>query len=63
MRSVTLANDGVTCTVSDDGGDLTIYTYATLIKQCLVGVGFHPENVDDLFTDEERWSRDPDERD
>ena len=57
MRSITLSCDGVTCTVTDDGGDLTIYTYATLIKQCLVGVGFHPENVDDLFADEERWTK------
>ena len=56
MRSITLKNDGVECTVSDDGGDFTIDTYANLIKQCLVGVGFHPENVDDLFHDELRWT-------
>ena len=56
MRSVTLKCDGVECTVSDDSGDLTIYTYVDLIKQCLVGVGFHPYNVDDVFHDEARWS-------
>jgi hypothetical protein len=56
MRSITLKNDGVECTVSDDGGDCTIYTYVDLIKQCLVGVGFHPDNVDDVFHDEARWS-------
>ena len=59
MRSVTLTNDTISCTVTEDPEqDITIWGYVTLIKQALVGVGFHPENVDDLFSgDEERWTK------
>lgn len=57
-RSVTLSNDGITCTVTEEPvQNINIWGYVTLIKQALVGVGFHPENVDDLFTDEERWTK------
>lgn len=58
MRSITLVNDTLSCTVTEDPvQDITIWGYATLIKQALVGIGFHPENVDDLFNDEERWTK------
>ena len=58
MRNITLVNDTLSCTVTEDPvHDITIWGYATLIKQALVGIGFHPENVDDLFAgDEERWT-------
>jgi hypothetical protein len=56
MRSITLTEGGFTCVVTEDPAqDLTIRGWECLIRQALVGVGFHPESVDDLFNEENAW--------
>ena len=39
-------------TVTDPSPDLPIDEMGQLIKQALMGMGFHPESVIDLFGDE-----------
>lgn len=57
MRSVTIVNGGITCTIIEDPVENEdIWGLATLIRQAVVGVGFHPDNVDDLISDDQPWN-------
>jgi len=54
MIRVTLTVDGVTATIANEHPleGPTISEVGDILRQALLGVGFHPDNVKDLFAEE-----------
>ena len=44
--------DGNSVTVTDESPDLGILEMGQLMRQALLGIGYHPDTVNELFGDE-----------